>query len=180
MPVKFLPRRLQNTNARIACHQLVDMYQYEGLNACPLCYYGAEVTDFPSLNVCALKHGCNHAKFLWAVLAPVNAAEIHNAKRPDAPTLPLYELAGVFRMVKYFGMPRYIQLVLCHGVGYKCNTMCFYFNQRMARKQTAEECAHVYGCGANGSFYNLTTPSDETINQEVYDQEHPHSADAAI
>lgn len=127
--------------------------------SCSHCNFGNRALSQEAYNKCKNANQCADGTSPWIPLEPSNEEEILNAVAFAGGEVPLYTKSRVLRMVKVNGMPVYLQLIQCNADGYRCNTMCYYYAQRMKNKVPASKCAATKGCGFNGSFYNLLVPS---------------------
>ena len=132
---------------------------FGGKYSCLHCAFGSRATTQENFLKCKNANQCADGKTPWIDLEPAFEDEINDALVDENGRISLYEKTRVLRMVKVNGMPVYLQLIQCNGEGYKCNTMCYYYPQRMQSKMKASKCASTRGCGLNGSFYCLLVPS---------------------
>ena len=129
--------------------------------ACPLCVYKDEATSEDAFLKCASKHTCGQGYRPWLRMVPINQDEVDEAVDTKNDGMALYRETNVSKQVKIQGMPRYCKLIQCLQDGYRCNTLCHFFEDRILAKKTAAKCAAAKACGLNGSFWDVLIPEEE-------------------
>lgn len=125
------------------------------LNACLFCKYYDQVTDWSTYTKCRVSHTCNYAKFPYiAMLTPIMT------------NIQGYTPTGIYRQIKYKGMPLYIQLFKSNEQQGQCNAGCWWHAWRMSNKRTWRQCGQTHVCGNDASLWVLMAPN----NQELYDE----------
>ena len=159
--IQLLQRAKINADEYAYPEQQFSCAGFGGKYSCLHCNFGYRALTQDAYKKCRKANQCDDGHLPWMDLEPVNEDEINEALVDVNGKVSLYDRTRVLRMVKVNGMPVYLQLIQCNGEGYKCNTMCYYYPQRMKNKMKASKCASTRGCGLNGSFYNLVVPSLE-------------------
>lgn len=139
--------------------QQIQCEGFFGKTSCPHCRYASSALDSDAFQSCMNRNQCAEGTAPWMWLQPFDEDAINESVVFADGNVPLYTKTRVMRQVKIDGMPVYLQLVQCNADGYRCNSMCHYYAERLKNKQTAAKCAAAKACGLNGSFWCLTIPS---------------------
>lgn len=134
-------------------HEVVD------LNACELCLYWEQVTNESTYRACRVAHGCNYAKFPFiAMITPIMA------------NVEGYTPTGIYRQIKFEGMPLYVQLFKSNAQQGQCNAECWWHSWRMNNKKTWRQCGQSHVCGNDASLWVLMAPNDQELYDEFIEQ----------
>ena len=134
-------------------HEVVD------LNACEFCLYWEQVTNESTYLSCRVAHGCNYAKFPFiAMITPIMA------------NIAGYTPTGIYRQIKYEGMPLYVQLYKSNAQQGQCNAECWWHAWRMSNEKTWRQCGQSHVCGNDASLWVLMAPNDQELYDEFIEQ----------
>lgn len=170
--IQFLPKYRTPTSKDDAVYQSVFIPDYTGAAACNICYYKSKQSPQGTLTwiECAEKYKCDFRNQPYIAMELLNQAEVDEAEDPSDPDQLCYEKTTFVRQAKVKSMPRYCQFVTSRLTGYPCNSLCQFFLERVAKRQSALSCGKAKGCANNSSFYNLLVPADPTL-RAIYDQQ---------
>lgn len=131
--------------------------------SCEFCEFSDEAETKEDYDVCRIKHICDKAKMPFiAMTQPILC--------PDYTLSGDYYNTSVFRLVKFEGMPLYVQLAKRVVPQGQCNAHCFFHAWRMANKRTWRQCGSSHLCGNDGSFYSLMAPKYQVLREEFLQQ----------
>lgn len=131
--------------------------------SCAYCVYKSLVTTVDTWNDCVNQHGCNEAEYPFIKMTkPINDEVENDYPRPGGLTMG-YAPTGIFRQVKFEGMPYYVQLYVATLGDGKCNASCWYHAWRLKNKRTWRQCGDSHVCQNNSSLWVLMAPNDHSL-----------------
>lgn len=183
--IQFFPRTIKQKGNVVQLYQAAEIAKgtpvwVEGQTApltdgsCHYCLYRTEWTNMDEFDVCQKAHRCMMGVYPYIrMMRAFNAAGVEGGEDPGGLTYSFLP-TGVFRQVKFEGMPLYIQL---YKIGdddnlypAQCNADCHWHAWRMANQRTWRQCGQLHVCGNNGSCWLLMLPSSQTLFDEFCKQ----------
>jgi len=81
-----------------------------------------------------------------------------------------YTPTGIYRQIKFEGMPLYVQLYKSNAQQGRCNAECWWHAWRMSNKKTWRQCGLSHVCGNDASLWVLMAPNDQELRDEFIKQ----------
>ena len=153
MAVTFLPSIIKSMDDEtMPFYQLVNVPQLMERQRCQFCRWFHWQRNDHTYDDCWVSHGCGTESMLWLMLRDWGFGQ----SVEDPVFTPTYKS----KQILLDGAPRFLHLYTFNKPGYNCNTACFYYAERLSKKQTVKACSNLKRCGRNGSLFQLLHPDD--------------------
>lgn len=160
MPIYYIGRqRTLDFSSKVPIVQLISNPAVNGCQRCRYCYFCPDTEPFfetkAQYEACIREHACGRESLFWTKMS--------NGTNPPLDQPNDYTPTPLIRSVKVELQSRYIQFFTIDFSGYNCNSLCHYYPNRVATKQSIAACSNAHGCGRNGSFFRLLVILDASI-----------------
>lgn len=160
MPIYYIGRqRSLDYSSQTPIVQLISNPAVNGCQRCRYCYFCPETYEIWNTQdeyaACIKAHACGKESLFWTKMS--------NGTNPPLESPQDYTPTPLIRSIKVDLQSRYLQYFVIDITGYSCNSLCHYYPNRVATKQTVAACSSAHGCGRNGSFFRLLTILDNSI-----------------
>lgn len=160
MPIYYIGRqRTLDFSSQVPIVQLISNPAVDGCQRCRYCYFCPDTEPFfetkAQYEACIREHACGRESLFWTKMS--------NGTNPPLDQPNDYTPTPLIRSVKVELQSRYIQFFTIDFSGYNCNSLCHYYPNRVATKQSIAACSNAHGCGRNGSFFRLLVILDTSI-----------------
>lgn len=155
-PLRYLGRRRTNDDYSYRpCAQLCNVPALIAAQRCPWCALFDGGREAHGYQDCQEKNRCGYQSLLFAWL--------QNDRRSDPYPDDHFTPTPLLKSVKIDLQTRFLQYVSSDLSGFQCSSLCHFYPQRIANKQTITACSNQNGCNRNGSFWDLLTLFDPSL-----------------
>lgn len=165
--IATLPRLIVRDPAYYRYSQMVHCDFLIMQSSCYYCTHHDEWTATFGYDECVAKYHCRNGYYFWTTLDNTHYAEIDAAESPTFPGEPAFVAAPLTRSVKVGGLYRYVQLFTSNWPNVRCNSMCYYYGDKVANHTSTEKCGQSHGCGLCGGFFELLKFGHSVINRQL-------------
>lgn len=137
---------------------------------CHFCRYRSSWSDFKEFTACSLKHQCNRGLYPFILMnRPLNDSIAESPVDPQGDEFS-WGATGIFKQIKFEGVPLYVQLYVISSDQGQCNANCWYHAWRLQNKRTWRQCGESHLCQNNGSLWFLMAPTNTELYEEFLQQ----------
>ena len=133
---------------------------------CAYCRYRHSWTSYDGFKACSAKHSCYRGLYPFIKMArPLNDSIAEYPVDPQGEEF-YWRATGIFKQIKFEGVPLYVQLYVISSDQGQCNANCWYHAWRLANKRTWRQCGETHLCQNNGSLWFLMIPTNSELSDE--------------
>lgn len=133
---------------------------------CIYCRYWNDWSNRNTFLQCSAKHACNAGLYPFIQMSrPLNDSVNDYPVDPEGNEFH-YQATGIYKQVKFEGVPLYVQLYVISSDHGLCNADCWYHSWRFANKRTWRQCGEKHLCQNNGSLWFLMAPTNAGLYQK--------------
>lgn len=137
---------------------------------CAYCRYRGSWTSYNDFTECSAKHACYRGWYPFIEMnRPLNDSVTEYPVDPQGEEF-FWRATGIFKQIKFEGMPLYVQLWVISSDQGQCNADCWYHAWRLAKKRTWRQCGVSHLCQNNGSLWFLMAPTNTELYEEFLQQ----------
>ena len=137
---------------------------------CIFCRYWNDWTDYNTFVQCSLKHACYRGWYPFIKMnRPLNDSVTEYPVDPQGEEF-FWRATGIFKQIKFEGVPLYVQLWVISSDQGQCNANCWYHAWRLQKKRTWRQCGETHLCQNNGSLWFLMAPTNSVLYEEFLQQ----------
>lgn len=179
--LKFIPRSERSSGTLKHLYQCCDIgrgrpswnssgTQLVTAGSCAYCRYRSSWSSYDSWRECSNKHHCYAGLYPFIEMArPLNDSIAEYPVDPEGEEF-YWRATGIFKQIKFEGVPLYVQLYVISSDQGQCNANCWYHAWRLANKRTWRQCGETHLCQNNGSLWFLMIPTDSELCDEFLQQ----------
>lgn len=179
--LKFIPRSERASGNRKTLYQCCDVgrgrpsFIDDGTihifdHNCGFCRYRSTWSNYQGFSACSLKHHCSRGLYPFIEMdRPLNDSVAEYQADPEGNEFH-WDATGIFKQIKFEGVPLYVQLYVISSDQGQCNANCWYHAWRLANKRTWRQCGETHLCQNNGSLWFLMIPTNEVLSNEFLQQ----------
>ena len=137
---------------------------------CAYCRYRGSWTSYNGYKECSAKHACSRGLYPFIEMnRPINDSIAESPVNPQGVEFS-WRATGIFKQIKFEGVPLYVQLWVISSDQGQCNANCWYHAWRLQNKRTWRQCGETHLCQNNGSLWFLMAPSNSVLYEEFLQQ----------
>ena len=138
--------------------------------SCAFCRYRSSWSTYDKWIECSYKHSCYGGLYPFVKMSrPINDSVQDYPIDPEGNEFH-WSGTGIFKQIKFEGVPLYVQLYVISSDQGQCNANCWFHAWRLANKRTWRQCGVTHLCQNNGSLWFLMAPTNNALYEEFLQQ----------